>query len=279
MCSALRFATLELCAISSDVLVLSALRLSMWHLHLQRIRWRHLAFPWFAAFRISIHVSTICMDDFAVRVLAQRKSVSACAIWGAGGFRAMSEKKRALSGPGEPGNFGPAGDPLLPPVSKKHVAEKLERGRLELEREDAQQQEFRRIVAQWENVAEELSSTMVYDKATDEFKSIDELSNDDEEEAEGKLRDEDDVVELTMPEPPQPASATLLAHSRPAPSKLPRPMPTLELKQIRDKLREAKTFFATAEAAQLDNGAVGSAAGSSGAAGSGQHGGSQHDDV
>ncbi len=137
------------------------------------------------------------MDDFAVRVLAQRKSVSACAIWGAGGFRAMSEKKRALSGPGEPGNFGPAGDPLLPPVSKKHVAEKLERGRLELEREDAQQQESRKF-------AEEFSSTMVYDKATDEFKSIDELSNDDGEEAEGKLRDEDDVVEFAMPDPPQP---------------------------------------------------------------------------
>ncbi len=76
---------------------------------------------------------------------------------------------------------------------------------------------------------------MVYDKATDEFKSIDELSNDDEEDAEGKLRDEDDVVELTMPEPPQPASATLLAHSS--------PMPTLELKRIRDYLREAKHFL------------------------------------
>ncbi len=63
---------------------------------------------------------------------------------------------------------------------------------------------------------------MVYDKATDEFKSIDELSNDDGEEAEGKLRDEDDVVELTMPDPPQ---------------------PTLELNQIRDYLREAKTFL------------------------------------
>ena len=54
---------------------------------------------------------------------------------------------------------------------------------------------------------------MVYDKATDEFKSIDELSNDAGEEAEGKLRDEDDVVEFTMPDPPQ---------------------PTLELNQIRD---------------------------------------------
>ena len=177
------------------------------YLHLQRIRWRHLAFPWFAAFRISIHVSTICMDDCAVRVLAQMKSGSACAIWGAGGFRAMSEKKRALPGPGAPGDFGPAGDPLLPPVTKKHVAEKLERGKLELEREDAQQQEFRKF-------AEEFSSTMVYDKAADEFKSIDELSNDDGEEAEGKLRDEDDGVELTMPEPPQPASATLLARDR-----------------------------------------------------------------
>ncbi len=249
----------------------------MWHLHLQRIRWRHLAFPWFAAFRISIHVSTICMDDFAVRVLAQMKSVSACAIWGAGGFRAMSEESRALSGPGEPGNFGPAGDPLLPPVSKKHVAEKLERGRLELEREDAQQQEFRKF-------AEEFSSTMVYDKATDEFKSIDELSNDDEE---------DEVVEVSMPEAPQPASATQPASARPA--KLPRPNPKRllgvkvepqvprdidrEVMDVLHKLNKAEDANATAEAAQPDSGAAGSAAGSSGAAGSGQHGGSQHADV
>ncbi len=159
------------------------------------------------------------------------------------------------------------------------MAEKLERRRLELEREDAQQQEFLRTVAQMENVAEELNKTTVYDNATDEFKPIDELSNDDEE---------DDVVELTMPEAPRPASATLLAPARPAPSmpapaKLPRPRPKLvgvkveprvasdldrEVMEALHKLNKAEAAKATAEAAQPDSGAAGSAAGSSGAAGS-----------
>ena len=268
------------------LLVLGLLHLNVGipYLHLQRIRWRHLAFPWFAAFRISIHVSTICMDDFAARVLAQMKSASACAIWGAGGFRAMSEKSRALSGPGEPGNFGRAGDPQLPAVPARHVTDQLERRRLELERKDAQQQEFLKPVAQMESVAEELHKTTVYADATDVFKPIEELFNDDEE---------DDVVEVSMPEAPRPASATQPASARPA--KLPRPKPKRllgvkvepqvprdidrEVMDVLHKLNKAEDANATAEAAQPDSGAAGSAAGSSGAAGSGQHGGSQHADV
>ncbi len=175
-------------------------------------------------------------------------------------------------------------------MAAQHVAERLERRRLELEREDAQQQEFLRTVAQMENVAEELHKTTVYADATDVFKPIEELFNDDEE---------DDVVEVTMPEAPQAASATLLASARPAPSmpgpaKLPRPRPKLlgvkveprvasdlgrEVMEALHKLNKAEAAKATAEAAQPDSGAAGSAAGSSGAAGSGQHGGSQHDDV
>ena len=163
------------------LLVLGLLHLNVGipYLHLQRICWRHLAFPWFAAFRISIHVSTICMDDFAARVLAQMKSASACAIWGAGEFRAMPEKSRALTGPGEPGNFGRAGDPQLPAVPARHVTDQLERRRLELERKDAQQQEFLKPVAQMESVAEELHKTTRYDAEPEEFKPIEEVFDED----------------------------------------------------------------------------------------------------
>ena len=247
------------------LLVLGLLHLNVGipYLHLQRVRWRHLAFPWFAAFRISIHVSNICMDDFAARVLAQMKSASACAIWGAGGFRAMSEKSRALSGPLGNSGFGRAGHPLLPAVPAQHVAAELERRRLHIERKDAQQQEFLKTVVQLESVAEVLNETTRYDEEADEFKPIEELFDEDED---------GEVVEVSMPEAPQPASATQPASARSA--KLPRSNPKkligvkVEPQEPRDIDNELKDALQKLEAAQPDSGAAGSAAGSSGAAGS-----------